>query len=108
MIIRGLNLNQPDVGGQAPVATMGKGRLRRRGEVSVLTPNQAAEKAGVSTSLVYEWCAQGLLPHYRFGRQGRRGTIRIEEAELEAFLARCRQAARPPEETPPLKHIRLG
>ena len=74
----------------------------------MLTPKQAADKAGVSTSLVYEWCAQGLLPHYRFGRQGRRGTIRIDEIELEAFLARCRQAAHPQEEPRPLKHIRLG
>ena len=76
--------------------------------MSMLTPKQAAEKAGVSTSLVYEWCAQGLLPHYRFGREGRRGIIRIEEAELETFLAHCRQSARAPEEAPPLKHIKLG
>jgi excisionase family DNA binding protein len=74
----------------------------------MLTPKQAAEKAGVSPSLVYEWCARGLLPHYRFGRAGKRGTIRIDVAELEAFLGRCRQAARPQEDTLPLKHITLG
>ena len=72
----------------------------------MLSPKQAAEKIGVSDSLLYEWCAQGLLPHYRFGRKGKRGCIRIEEAELEAFLARCRQETR--QEVPPLKHIRLN
>jgi excisionase family DNA binding protein len=83
-------------------------RLAEEPRFAMLTPKQAAVKAGVSSSLVYEWCAQGLLPHYRFGRQGRRGSIRIEEAELEAFLVRCRQEAQPKNETPTLKHIRLG
>jgi excisionase family DNA binding protein len=72
----------------------------------MLTPKQAAEKIGVSDSLIYEWCAAGLLPHYRFGRKGRRGCIRIAEAELDAFLSRCRQEALPP--VPPLKHIQLN
>jgi excisionase family DNA binding protein len=70
-----------------------------------MTPKQAAARIGVSDSLVYEWCAQGLLPHYRFGRKGRRGCIRIDESELDAFLARCRQEAR--QELPPLKHIKI-
>jgi excisionase family DNA binding protein len=72
----------------------------------MLTSKQAAEKIGVSDSLIYEWCAAGVLPHYRFGRKGRRGTIRIDESELEAFLAGCRREARP--EVPALKHIKLG
>ena len=72
----------------------------------MMSPKQAAEKIGVSDSLVYEWCAAGLLPHYRLGRKGRRGCIRIDEAELDAFLARCRQEVRPP--VPPLKHIQLN
>ena len=55
----------------------------------MLTPKQAAERIGVSDSLVYEWCAAGLLPHYRFGRKGKRGCIRIDASELDAFLARC-------------------
>ena len=74
----------------------------------MLTPKQAAERLGVSDSLVYEWCAQGLLKHYRFGGKGRRGCIRIEEAELEDFLARSRQEAPPQAEFPPLKHIRIS
>lgn len=61
----------------------------------MLTPKQAAERLGVSDSLIYEWCAEGTLPHYRFGRKGRRGRILIAEAEFEAFLASCRQERRP-------------
>lgn len=39
----------------------------------MLTVKQAAVRLGISESLVYEWCAEGVLPHYRFGRKGRRG-----------------------------------
>jgi excisionase family DNA binding protein len=74
----------------------------------VLTAKQAADRVGVSDSLIYEWCAQGILPHYRFGRNGRRGKILIDEAELDAFMAAHRQAGRPQAEAPPLKHIRLN
>lgn len=73
----------------------------------MLTPKQVAERVGVSDSLVYEWCAQGLLKHYRFGGKGRRGCIRIEEADLDTFLAACIHEARPPP-APPLKHIHLN
>jgi len=74
----------------------------------MLTPKQAAARIGVSDSLIYEWCAAGLLPHYRFGKPGRRGKILIEDKEFDAFLAACRQEARPQTAVPPLKHIRLG
>jgi excisionase family DNA binding protein len=72
----------------------------------VLTPKQVAARVGVSDSLVYEWCGQNLLKHYRFGGKGKRGCIRIEEADLDAFLAACRHDTRP--EVPPLNHIRLS
>jgi excisionase family DNA binding protein len=73
----------------------------------VLTPKQAADKIGVSDSLVYEWCSLGLLPHYRFGKPGCRGKILIDEAELDGFIAAHRQEARP-QDAPPLKHIKLS
>jgi len=76
--------------------------------VKLLTPKQVAERAGVSDSLIYEWCAEGRLPHYRFGCKKKRGRIMIDEAELEAFLAGCRQEAQPLPSAPPLKHIHLG
>jgi excisionase family DNA binding protein len=74
----------------------------------MLTPKQAAARIGVSDSLIYDWCSSGLLPHYRFGRPGRRGKILIDDRELDAFLASCRQEACPQGEIPPLKHIRIG
>lgn len=75
----------------------------------MLTPSQAADRLGVSDSLIYEWCAEGVLPHYRFGRKGRRGRILIDETEFEAFVAGCRQEGR--QDTAPvpeLRHIKLG
>jgi excisionase family DNA binding protein len=72
----------------------------------MLTPKQAAVKIGVSDSLIYEWCAAGLLPHYRFGKPGRRGKVLIDEAELDTFVAAHRQEARP--QVQPLKHIKLN
>jgi excisionase family DNA binding protein len=86
------------------------------GVISMLTTKQAAERAGVSTALVYAWCAERRLPHHRVGRQGTRGSIRIAEADLDAFLASLKQeatpAARPPtpsakERSVTLKHLRL-
>jgi excisionase family DNA binding protein len=74
----------------------------------MLTVRQAAERASVSQSLVYEWCSSGILPHMRLGRPGKRGCIRIDEADLENFLAQCHQEARPQTNLPPLKHIKLG
>jgi excisionase family DNA binding protein len=74
----------------------------------MLTPKQAAARIGVSDSLIYEWCSSGLLPHYRFGRRGRRGKILIDEAEFDAFLASCRQETRPRAQVPPLNHIQIG
>jgi excisionase family DNA binding protein len=55
-----------------------------------LTPKQAAERAGVSVSMIYQWCHERLLPHYRCGGSGRRGKILVEETDLETFLASCR------------------
>jgi excisionase family DNA binding protein len=65
-----------------------------------LTPKQAAARAGVSLSLVYAWCDDRLLPHYRFGRAGKRGRILIEEADLAAFLADQQRPSRPNKSAP--------
>jgi excisionase family DNA binding protein len=73
-----------------------------------LTVAEAAGRAGVSDSLVYEWCGEGLLAHYRLGRKGKGGRVMIEEADLDAFLASCRREDRPPTPAlPPLAHIKL-
>jgi excisionase family DNA binding protein len=72
-----------------------------------LTPKQAAERARVSTSLVYQWCQDRVLVHYRLGRPGKRGRIRIEEADLEAFLGSCKREGETPLPAMTLKHIKL-
>jgi excisionase family DNA binding protein len=69
-----------------------------------ITPKQAAVSAGVSLSLVYQWCEERRLPHYRLGGGGRRGGIRIDEKDLAKFLAGCRVEAGPEDCT--LRHIR--
>jgi excisionase family DNA binding protein len=62
----------------------------------LLTVAEAAERTGVSESLVYAWCSGGQLPHFRLGNAGRRGAIRIAEADLDALLASCRVEAPSP------------
>jgi excisionase family DNA binding protein len=83
----------------------------------MLTVKQSATMAGVSAGLVYAWIEQRVLPHFRFGRLGRRGAIRIAEADLQRFLDSMKQEARPQEipAAPPrsksktaFRHLRLG
>ena len=73
----------------------------------MITVKQAAARIGVSGSLVYAWCHSGALKHCRFGRPGKRGCIRIDEADFDAFMAGCQQEERPA--LPPiiLRHIRV-
>lgn len=55
-----------------------------------MTPKEAAEKIGVSESLIYAWCRRELLPHYRLGVGGKGAKIIIEEEDLSSFLASCK------------------
>jgi excisionase family DNA binding protein len=71
-----------------------------------LTPEHAAEKVGVSRSLVYRWCEEGRLPHYRLGGRGRRGRILIDEGDLEAFLESLKVRPRPPGDDGEFRHPR--
>jgi excisionase family DNA binding protein len=64
--------------------------------VPLLTVAEAAEAAGVSPSLIYLLVEKGELPHLRLGASGRRGTIRIDEADLRRFLeSRRREGEKP-------------
>jgi excisionase family DNA binding protein len=74
--------------------------------VSLLTVAQAAERASVSESLVYEWIAAGVLPHLRLGKPGKRGVIRIEPIDLDGFLMACRVVGTPTDDGLRLKHLR--
>jgi len=74
---------------------------------NMLSVREAARAMGVSPALVYQLCAEGMLPHYRLGGRGRRGKIVIDPAELDAyFRARRVEPEAPPH--PPLGHISLG
>jgi excisionase family DNA binding protein len=76
-----------------------------KGPLAKLTVKMAAEKAGVSAALVYKWCDERRLRHYRLGGEGKKGKILIEESDLEAFLQSvCVEATGNPDEGP-LKHI---
>ena len=63
---------------------------------------QAAERLGISESLIYALCRLGVISHTRHGRPGKRGCIRIEEAALESYREGCKGAQAPL----PLTHIR--
>jgi len=67
----------------------------------LLTVKEAAQRADVCVALVYGWCQSGVLAHLRLGGQGRRGCIRIEEADLQAFLAGQKREGRQDELPPP-------
>ena len=69
----------------------------------MLTVADVAKRLRCSPSLVYGLCASGKLPHHRLGLG--RGTIRVTEAQLEAFLQGTAITPAPsqPEE---LRHIR--
>lgn len=56
----------------------------------MLTPKQAAERTGVSVSLIYQWCKEGLIEHFRLGAKGKRGKVLIDPDELARFLENCR------------------
>ena len=76
-----------------------------------LTVREAADRLRISPSSVYLLIEQGRLAHHRVG--ARRGAIRINETDLTAYLAACRQElntnAPPPLPVarPKLKHIKL-
>jgi len=81
----------------------------------MLTVKEIAERVAICESIVYGWIASGELPHFRLGSHARRGAIRVEEADLQAFLAAKKQEGRR-EFLPPspkrrpikLKHLRLS
>jgi excisionase family DNA binding protein len=59
----------------------------------LLTVAEAAERAGVSDSLVYEWCQTRRLAHFRPGGKGKRGKILISPDDLDVFISSLRVEA---------------
>ena len=64
-----------------------------------LTVKEAGEYAGVSPALVYQWCQEQRLPHYRLGSEGKRGKILIDPRDLDDFMQLCRVPVHPLLET---------
>src|SRR5262249_34246928 len=56
--------------------------------MALLTVKAAAARLGCSPALVYLLCSERKLAHFRLG-----GTIRLEESDLDAFLAGCKVEA---------------
>ena len=73
-------------------------------EPDLLTVKEAADRARVSKSLVYELCRAGRLKHLRLGVRGR-GKILVARRHLDELLATCLVEDLLPEDGP-LKHIR--
>ena len=66
------------------------GSEERLGIMALLTVAEVAERLSVSPSLVYELVQGGKLPHVRFGKPGRRGTIRVSEEDVAEMIASCK------------------
>jgi excisionase family DNA binding protein len=52
----------------------------------LLTPKEAAAHAGVSVSLIYQWCDERRLTHFRAGGKGKRGKILVSPRDLDALM----------------------
>jgi excisionase family DNA binding protein len=80
----------------------------------MLSVKETARELGVSVGCVYQLTASGKLPSHRFGLG--RGTIRVAESDLAAFMQGCRNekrvdqpAARVVQKSQrAFKHLRLG
>jgi excisionase family DNA binding protein len=72
----------------------------------LLTVKQASERLNCSKALVYALCGQGMLKHIRLGLG--RGTIRIEEDDLLAFIELNKTASSTPVATVPLSNIKYS
>jgi excisionase family DNA binding protein len=57
---------------------------------TMLKVRQVALRLGISESLVYKKIEEGELKASRFGKEGCRGTIRVSEEDLLAYLDACR------------------
>jgi excisionase family DNA binding protein len=72
----------------------------------MLSVKQAAAAKGLSTQLIYLWCEERRLPHYRLGGRGRRGRILIDPADLDALMQTLKVTPSPPEDDREFRHSR--
>jgi excisionase family DNA binding protein len=75
----------------------------------MLTVSDVATRLHVSKSIIYQLIESGMLPCHRIGIG--RGTIRVSESDLDAYLDSCREGPPEPRDRRPrrarLKHIKL-
>jgi len=58
--------------------------------MKLLSVRDAADALGVSPALIYQWCQERRLPHFRLGGKGKRGKVAVAIEDLEAFLQSLR------------------
>lgn len=73
---------------------------------NMLKVKDAAEKLQVSVATVYLLCSHGQLPHVRVGARSK-GTIRIKEEDLTAFVESSQAQAHRLTNAAGLKHIKV-
>ncbi|CAN5409221.1 hypothetical protein BH10PLA2_BH10PLA2_12890 [soil metagenome] len=87
------------------------GAFSRSLMTSYLNVRQVAERIGCSLALVYRWCETRQLAHFRIGAKNKRGRIRVDEADLEAFVTSLKvegaTVAEPPAPISRLRHLSL-
>jgi excisionase family DNA binding protein len=71
-----------------------------------LTMKEAAERMGISTSLLYTLCRERRIEHIRIGVRGRRGKVLIEPNAVDSFLRDATVRPEAPLSPVALKHIR--
>jgi hypothetical protein len=69
-------------------------------EAVPIAPTAPQKELNISQAIVYGWISAGLLACYRFGAKGRRGAIRVAEADLAALLESLRKRNRQQEVEP--------
>ncbi len=61
----------------------------------MLNTSEIAERIGVGISTVISWVDRGEFPNAVVIPVGSRRTIRVPEADVEAFIERCRATQEP-------------
>lgn len=69
--------------------------VKTRNEVRpnrLLTVDDVADQIGICKRTVYEWVADGRLPHFRLGR-----VLRFRQPDIDSFIDRMIEESRPGE-----------
>lgn len=64
--------------------------------VRLMTVDDVADQIGVCKRTVYEWVADGRLPHFRLGR-----VLRFRQADIDTFILKQIEESQPEERLDP-------